>query len=52
MKCAKHYCALVVKQSEGGISDRKLADFLENDERQNPWVQTQIQLHNILEDKE
>ncbi|MEM0148528.1 MAG: hypothetical protein QXY10_02940 [Candidatus Micrarchaeaceae archaeon] len=32
MKCAKHYCALVVKQSEGDISDRKLADFLENDE--------------------
>ncbi|MEM3265077.1 MAG: hypothetical protein QXH07_03890 [Thermoplasmata archaeon] len=32
VKCAKHYCALVVKQSEGGISYRKLADFLENDE--------------------
>ncbi|MEM0147841.1 MAG: hypothetical protein QW139_02370, partial [Candidatus Micrarchaeaceae archaeon] len=32
VKCAKHYCALVVKHSEGGISDRKLVDFLENDE--------------------
>ncbi|MEM3744710.1 MAG: transposase [Candidatus Micrarchaeaceae archaeon] len=31
-KYAKHYIALSIKQSKGGISDRELADFLMTDE--------------------